>query len=198
MSVDAASGSLIGRSIANSSLAWPLRVAVLALAVALTAAAAQITVPVPFTAVPFTLTPLVVLLVGASLGSRLGFAAQVLYLLAGAAGLQVFVPSATLPPGAARLAGPTAGYLVAYPVAAFVTGWLSERGWDRRFVSSAAAMLIGLSIIFISGVSWLSFFTHSFTTALAQGFTPFIIPDIIKVAAAAAILPQAWKLLGKA
>ncbi len=101
--------------------------------------------PLPFTAVPFVLTPMVVLLAGAALGSRLGALSQMLYLAAGAAGLPVFAPSVTLPPGALRLLGPTGGYLLAYPVAAFVTGWLAERGWDRRYLSSAAAMLLGLA-----------------------------------------------------
>jgi biotin transport system substrate-specific component len=195
MSVDVLSGSLFSRAVAGRPSTAMLRVAVVALAVALTAAAAQFTMPVPFTAVPFALTPLVVLLSGAALGSRLGFATQAIYLALGAAGLQVFVPSLTLPPGALRLAGPSAGYLWAYPVAAFVTGWLSERGWDRRFVTSAAAMLIGLTIIFAGGVSWLTVFTRSVPAAMAQGFVPFVVLDVVKVLAAAVILPQTWRLV---
>jgi biotin transport system substrate-specific component len=198
MAVHVSSGSILDRSLAGSTLAMPIRAAVVALAVALTAAAAQFTMPLPFTAVPFVLTPLAVLLAGAALGSRLGSLTQILYLAAGVAGLQVFAPSAVLPPGLARLAGPTGGYLMAYPVAAFVTGWLAEHGWDRRYLSSAAAMLIGLAIIYAGGVSWLAVsVTHSLPAAIAGGLTPFVALDVLKVVAAAAILPQAWRIIGR-
>src|SRR6186997_687219 len=76
---------------------------------ALTAAAAQISFPLPFTQVPFTFQPMVVLVGGLVLGSRLGFASQVLYLTAGIVGLPVFAASVTLPPGLLRLLGPTGG-----------------------------------------------------------------------------------------
>jgi biotin transport system substrate-specific component len=194
------SGSLLANSIANSSFAASassIRVAAVALAVVLTAAAAQFTIPLPFTTVPFVLTPLAVLLSGAALGSRLGCASQVLYLLAGIVGAPVFAPLVTLPPGALRLVGPTGGYLLAYPVAAFVTGWLAERGWDRRYLSSVAAMLIGLAIIFAGGVSWQAIsVTQSLSAAIASGFLPFVVPDVLKVMAAAAILPLTWRLVG--
>ena len=189
-------GTMLDHSLARLEMRTPVRVAAVALAVVLTALAAQFTVPLPFTAVPFTLTPLVVMLTGAALGSRLGFVTQALYLLAGAAGLQVFAPSATLPPGPFRLIGPTAGYLWAYPVAAFLTGWLAERGWDRNYWTSFASMLAGLAIVFIGGVSWLTGLTGSLSSAVATGFAPFIVADIIKVSIAALILPGAWKLLG--
>src|SRR5437763_9924303 len=111
----------------------PLRVAERAGAVAfiaaLTAVAAQISVPLPFTPVPLTFQPMVVLVGSAALGARLGMASQILYLALGIAGLPVFAASATLPQGAARLFGPTGGYLMAYPAAAFVTGRLAERGF---------------------------------------------------------------------
>ena len=196
--VRADSGSLFSYSIAKSPSPAILRALAVALVAALTAAAAQIAAPMPFTAVPLTLTPLVVLLGGAALGSRLGAAAQVTYVLAGIAGLPVFAPSVTLPPGAARLLGPTGGYLMAYPIAAFVTGWLAERGWDRRYWSSVIAMLAGLVLIFAGGVSWLSLeFTHSLTAAAAQGLVPFIAIDLVKVSIAALILPQTWRVLGR-
>ena len=198
MPAHASTGSLVSVSLQQSSLAPQIKVGAVVLATSLTAAAAQFTMPLPFTAVPFVLTPMVVLLAGAALGSRLGALSQVLYLAAGVAGLPVFAPSVTLPPGALRLIGPTGGYLLAYPVAAFVTGWLAERGWDRRYLSSAAAMLLGLAIIFAGGVSWLALgFAQSPTAALASGLLPFIALDTVKVIAAAAILPTAWKLLGK-
>ena len=168
------------------------------LAAGLTAAAAQFTLPLPFTAVPLTLTPFAVMLTGAALGSRLGFLSQLLYLATGVAGIAVFAPSAVLPPGAGRLVGPTGGYLMAYPVAAFVTGWLAERGWDRRYVTSLGSMVVGLSIIFVCGVSWLSLLPgQTLASAAAQGFLPFIWVDLLKAAVAAKVLPVAWTVLGK-
>jgi biotin transport system substrate-specific component len=171
---------------------------------ALTAAAAQISVPLPFTVVPFTLQPMVVLLGGLVLGSRLGSASQILYLAAGIAGLPVFATSATLPPGALRLLGPTGGYLMAYPIAAFVAGYLAERGFDRRYVTSVLAMLGGLVIIFAAGVVWLGLFARTATStpvglpvALATGLYPFIVPDLIKLAAAASLVPALWHLVGR-
>ena len=146
MIANVSSGSLLTQSFTQSGTRVPVRAAAVGLGVLITAAAAQFTMPVPFTAVPFVLTPFAVMLVGAALGSRLGFATQVLYLAAGAAGLPVFAPSLVLPPGAGRLIGPTGGYLLAYPVAAFVTGWLAERGWDRRYLTSLASMLAGLAM----------------------------------------------------
>ena len=175
----------------------PLRIGVAFVAAGLTAAAAQFTTPVPFTAVPFTLTPIAVLLSGAILGSRLGAVSQVMYVLAGAMGLAVFSPSLTLPPGAARVLGPTGGYLMAYPLAAFVTGWLSEQGWDRRYITSFAAMLVGLAVIYAGGVSWLATFLPSPGAAVAAGIAPFLLLDVLKVAAASMILPQAWRLIGR-
>jgi len=198
MSIDARSGSLVNVSVSHSSFAPAIRVAAVALAVLLTAAAAQVSWPLPFTPVPFVLTPLVVLLSGAALGSRLGAVAQIVYLLAGAVGLPVFAPSAQLPPGALRFMGPTGGYLLAYPVAAFLTGYLAERGWDRRYWSSVAAMLFGLAVIFTGGVSWLAaMVTRSLGDAITLGLRWFILLDVLKVLVAAAILPQTWRLVGR-
>jgi biotin transport system substrate-specific component len=164
----------------------------------LTAAAAQFTLPVPFTAVPFALTPMAVLLTGAMLGARLGALAQVAYLAAGILGMQVFAPSIALPPGAARLLGPTGGFLMAYPVAAFVTGWLSQRGWDRRYLTSALAMLIGLAVIYTGGALWYTAtISQSLSVTLTTSVLPFIGFDVLKIVVAAAILPQAWRLVGR-
>ena len=193
-----ATGTILTHATAQQQARVWIRGAGVVLAVILTAAAAQFTSPLPFTAVPFTLAPLAVMLTGAALGSRLGFAAQALYLMAGAIGLSVFAPSITLPPGAARLVGPTGGYLLAYPVAAFVTGWLAERGWDRRYVTSLASMLVGLTVIFIGGVSWLSTMPgQTLSSAIVGGFLPYIAMDVVKAAIAAALLPAAWKLFSK-
>jgi hypothetical protein len=114
------------------------RLGAVAFVTVLTAAAAQISVPLPFTPVPFTFQPMVVLLGAMALGSRLGAASQVLYLTLGVLGVPVFAAS-PLPQGIGRLIGPTGGYLMAYPAAAFVAGWLAERGLDRRYLTSVAA-----------------------------------------------------------
>jgi biotin transport system substrate-specific component len=171
-----------------------------------TAAAAQISVPLPFTQVPFTFQPMVVLLAGLTLGSRLGLASQVLYLAAGVAGLPVFAASATLAPGFLRLLGPTGGYLMSYPFAAFLVGYLAERGLGRRYASSVIAMLIGLAVVYAAGAMWLGLFAHvgsqsaavGIRAALAVGVYPFVIADVVKVVAAAAIVPGLWQLTGGA
>lgn len=162
---------------------------------ALTAAAAQISIPLPFTDVPFTLQPMVVLVGGLALGPRLAVASQMLYLAAGIAGLPVFAASPVLPHGAARLLGPTGGYLMAYPLAAFAAGYLGARGLDRRYLTSFLAMLVGLVVVFAGGVLWLSLFVGA-QAALAAGFYPFVVADAIKLAAAAAVMPSVWRLLG--
>ena len=161
---------------------------------ALTAAAAQISIPLPFTDVPFTFQPMVVLIGGLALGPRLGVASQVLYLAAGIAGLPVFAASPGLPQGAARLFGPTGGYLMAYPLAAFVTGYLGARGFDRRYVKSVLAMFAGLAIVFVGGIAWLSLLV-GMQAALVAGFYPFVVKDTIKLLLAAAFMPAIWKLL---
>jgi biotin transport system substrate-specific component len=196
MNAHASAETLLDRSLAGLDVGAPARVVAVVLAAALTAAAAQFTLPLPFTNVPFVLTPLVVMLTGAALGSRLGFAAQAMYLAAGAVGAAVFAPSVTLPPGALRLIGPTGGYLMAYPIAAFTTGWLAERGWDRRYLTSLASMLAGLAVIFLGGVAWKAVGLHEpMAVALATGFLPFVLADVLKAAAAALILPQVWSVV---
>jgi biotin transport system substrate-specific component len=190
-------GTLLTTMVRGREMQAGIRVASVILLAALTAAAAQVSVPLPFTVVPFTLQPMVVLLGGAVLGARLGMAAQGLYLLAGLAGLPVFAASAVLPQGVLRLLGPTGGYLMSYPFAAFITGLLAQSGFDRRYVTSVIAMAAGLLVIFACGVSWLAFFTRpavGLDAALRSGFYPFIPADIFKVLVAAAIMPAAWKL----
>jgi len=167
----------------------------------LTAVAAQVSIPLPFTPVPFTFQPMVVLLGAAALGPRLGMASQILYLSLGFAGLPVFAASPLLPQGAARLLGPTGGYLMAYPFAAFAAGWLAERGFDRRYVSAVAAMICGLAVVFAGGILWLTIASTpsiGLSGALATGFVPFIIPDLLKLLVAAAVMPGLWRITGPA
>jgi biotin transport system substrate-specific component len=165
----------------------------------LTAVAAQISLTLPFTPVPFTFQPMVVLIGACALGGRLGMMSQVLYLLLGLAGLPVFAASPLLPQGVARLIGPTGGYLMAYPLAALVTGSLAERGFDRRYVTALVAMAAGLAVIFAGGLSWLMIVlppAQGFAGALRAGFTPFIVGDLIKLAVAAGVMPSVWWLTG--
>lgn len=166
----------------------------------LTAIAAQISVPLPFTPVPFTFQPMVVLVGAAALGARLGMASQMTYLALGIIGLPVFAASPVLPQGAARLLGPTGGYLMAYPFAAFVAGWLAERGFDRRYLTAVLAMVCGLAVVFAGGVSWLAIAVQparGLSGALATGFVPFIIPDLVKLLFAAAAMPGLWWITGR-
>jgi biotin transport system substrate-specific component len=117
-------------------------------------------------------------------------------------GAPVFAASPLLPQGAARLLGPTGGYLLAYPLAAYVTGWLAARGFDRRYLTSVLAMLAGLATLFAGGVLWLAYFAPGtagqpvgLRAALAAGLYPFVVVDFVKVALASAVLPSAWKLM---
>jgi biotin transport system substrate-specific component len=194
-------GTLLTAIAAGGEMRTGIRVASVLLITALTAAAAQVSIPLPFTPVPFTLQPMVVLLGGAALGARFGMSAQALYLLAGIAGLPVFAASAVLPQGPLRLLGPTGGFLWSYPVAAFVAGSLAERGFDRRYLTSVAAMTCGLAIVFACGVTWLALFARpagiGVDAALRTGFYPFVPADIFKVLIAAAIMPSLWRLLGR-
>jgi biotin transport system substrate-specific component len=162
---------------------------------ALTAVAAQIAIPLPFTPVPFTFQPMVVLVGAAALGSRRGMASQMLYLALGLVGLPVFAASPALPQGIARLLGPTGGYLMSYPVAAFVAGYLAERGFDRRYTTFVLAMAAGLSLVFAGGVAWLTVIqpAHSVGAALAAGFYPFVLADLVKLFVAASVMPALWR-----
>jgi biotin transport system substrate-specific component len=194
-------GTLLATLARGADLTVPMRIAAVLFVTALTAAAAQISIPLPFTPVPFTLQPMVVLLGGAALGARLGMSSQALYLFLGIAGLPVFAASAILPQGFARLLGPTGGYLLSYPFAAFAAGWLAERSFDRRYLTSLIAMTVGLSIVFGCGVAWLAWFAQpaplGLSAALRTGLVPFLVADGMKIALAATVLPAVWRVIGR-
>lgn len=156
------------------------------------AMAAQVAVPIPFSPVPLTLQPLAVLLIGAALGSTRGAAALVLYLLEGAGGLPVFAQGHG---GPVWLMSATAGYLFAYPLAAFVAGWFSERGWGNSTLRSITGMLLALGVIYAGGWSWLSIVAGP-EAAFTMGVAPFVIADMIKIAIGASLLPRVQRLLG--
>lgn len=174
-------------------LDWTRSLALVVAFSLLTALAAQVVIPLPFTPVPITGQTFAVLLTGALLGSRLGALAMLAYLIEGASGLPFFRSGN----GGIHylIASPTAGYLFSYPLAAFLTGLLAERGWDKRFLTAAAAMALGSVVILLSGWSWLAIWYKSAAYAASLGVWPFIPGDIIKIALAAAVLPSGWAIL---
>jgi biotin transport system substrate-specific component len=150
---------------------------------AVIAVCARLVLPLPFTPIPLTLANFGVLLVGLSLGSKRGFAAAALYLAWGAMGLPVFSPMGV--GGLAQLFGPTGGYLTAYPVVAFVAGWVAERG-TASFARNVFAGVVAEVLLFASGIAWLQIATGSWKTAFAFGVAPFLFAEVMKVMFAAA------------
>lgn len=145
---------------------------------------ARVTIPLPFTPVPLTLQNFGVLLVGLALGSRRGFAALALYLAEGAFGMPVFNPMGF--GGLAQLLGPTGGYLLAYPLVAFLSGWVWER--RRGFAPALLGATAGEIVLFACGVSWLMLLARvPFSQAAMFGLYPFVFAEVIKVLAAAAL-----------
>lgn len=165
------------------------RLAAVALFVIATAVGARISVPVPLTPVPMTLQTLFVLLSGALLGPKLGATAQLAYLGAGIAGLPVFVGGA----GLAYLLGPTGGYLMTFPLAAFLAGLVVDRV-PRTGLTGAALLFVTLFaaslVVLLGGSAWLAMMTGDFRGALALGFLPFLAGDLLKVALTALL---AWR-----
>jgi biotin transporter BioY len=181
--------TLIGTALAP--LDWTRSVGLVLGFSLLMALSAQVVIPIG--PVPITGQTFVVLLTGALLGSRLGAITMIVYLVEGASGLPFFYGGSG---GVAHLLGPTGGYLVAFPAAAFITGAFAEHDWDRRFATAVAAMAIGSLVITLSGWTWLAIVTNTpmpvvFTTTVSK-----LIPgDIIKILLAAATLPTGWALL---
>ena len=157
------------------------------------AACAQFSIhigPIPITGQTFA-----VLLTGMLLGSRLGAAAVIAYLVEGAIGLPFFAGGGA---GLVRFLGPTAGYLVAFPAAAFITGAFAEYGWDKRYLTAVAAMAIGSVVIFLGGWAWFAVLTNTPPVAAFKlAVAPFILGDVVKIALGAAVLPTGWALLKK-
>jgi len=156
-----------------------------------TALAAQAEIRLPWTPVPVTGQTFAVLLSGAVLGARRAFLAQALYLLEGAAGLPVFAGGGA---GALHFAGPTGGYLLAFPFAAAITGLLASRGWDRNVLTMMAAMLLGSAVVFASGLAGLARFVPA-SGLVATGLAPFLAGDLIKSALAALAFPALWRAI---
>ena len=150
---------------------------------------AQVRVPLPFTPVPITGQTLGVLLTGAALGSRRGAATMALYLILGGVGAPVFAGWGsglvwTLASG---------GYIIGFIPAAFIVGWLAERGWDRR-PWVLAAMLLGNAAIYVPGLLQLTYFVPE-GKVLEFGLWPFIPGDLVKLYLASLLLPVAWSVV---
>jgi biotin transport system substrate-specific component len=171
----------------DRSLYWAKQVALVVGASLFVALCARITVPLPLTPVPLTLQNFGVLLVGLVLGSRRGFAALALYVAEGAAGLPVFNPTGF--GGVAQLLGPTGGFLMAYPLVAFVAGLVMERG-RKTFTRAAVGGLLAEIVLFTGGLTWLAFQTGSITRAVQWGLYWFVFAEIIKVMLAAGAAVQ--------
>ena len=153
-------------------------------------------IQVPFYPVPMTLQTLVVLLIGASFGWRMGFATVLAYLAQGATGLPVFAGTPEKGLGLLYMAGPTGGYLVGFALAAGLTGWLAERGFDRSVIGTAIAMIAGNLVIYVFGLAWLANFV-GFEKAVTLGVIPFLFGDLVKIMLATASLPVIWKFLNR-
>jgi biotin transport system substrate-specific component len=145
---------------------------------------ARVAIPLPGTPVPLTVSNFGVLLVGLMLGSRRGFAALALYLAEGAMGLPVFSP--TGPGGIAQLLGPTGGFLLAYPLVAWLAGFIMERG-RKSFARAALGGLLAEIALFTGGLTWLAVLTHSVAAAFRLGLYWFLFAEIIKVMVAAGL-----------
>jgi biotin transport system substrate-specific component len=150
---------------------------------------ARVAIPLPGTPVPLTVANFGVLLVGLMLGSRRGFAALALYLAEGAIGLPVFSP--TGPGGIAQLLGPTGGFLLAYPLVAWLAGFIMERG-RKSFARAALGGLLAEIALFTGGLTWLAVLMHSVALAFRLGLYWFLSAEIIKVMVAAGVAAQ-WR-----
>ncbi len=153
-------------------------------------------IQVPFYPVPMTMQVLVVMLIGAAYGWRLGGATVLLYMAQGAAGLPVFAGTPEKGLGLAYMAGPTGGYLLGFVLAATLVGWLAERGWDRSALTTFVAMVGGVLAVYVPGVLWLSSLI-GMDKALTFGVYPFVYADLLKIVLGTAILPAAWFALKK-
>lgn len=173
--------------LARPALRVPLQIA---FGVAVLAALAQVRFEIG--PVPITGQTLGVLLIGAAYGARVGGATLLGYLLAGGLGLSVFTGAGA---GWSTFSGTTGGYLIGFLPAAFLVGYLSERGWDRSYLLMGASMALGNVVIYLFGLAWLSTLAPDFATTLQWGLWPFLAGDLIKLLLAVALLPTAWKLL---
>ena len=157
------------------------------------AVSSQLRIFLPISPVPITGQTFAVLVTGALYGARRGGLSVVLYIIMGMSGLRIFA----LGGGFSVLLGATGGYLLGFIAAAYVTGLLAERGWDRRIETTILAMVFGNMVIYAFGLLWLCCLAGFSRTVLVMGLYPFIIGDLLKIVLAALLLPSGWKLLNR-
>jgi biotin transport system substrate-specific component len=180
----------VGRNLVTDAL-WVIAFSLV------TAACAQFSWHLRLSPVPITGQSFAVLLSGAALGGRRGFLSQLAYLAEGAAGLPVF---ADFSGSALHLLGPSGGFLLCFPVAAALVGFLVERGMARSAWKLAGALISADVLILLAGSSWLHWlFRVSFAQAWLLGFYPFLIADVAKVALVGCTLPRIlrWTEVGR-
>ncbi|HMM64765.1 MAG TPA: biotin transporter BioY [Mesorhizobium sp.] len=146
--------------------------------------------------VDMNLQTLAVLLIASAFGLRLGLATLLLYLAEGAAGLPVFQSTPEKGIGIAYMLGTTGGYLAGFVVMAAIAGWAADRGWDRNPFRLFGAFLVAEVLMMAMGFAWLALLIGA-DKAWQFGVVPFIVPDLIKVALAASLVPAVWSLLPK-
>ena len=162
---------------------WPEKGAVVIAGTLFLAVCSHASLPLPWSLVPLNLQPFGVLLLALLLGPGLGAATAAAYLLEGAIGLPVFSPHG--PGGVVQLLGPTGGYLMSYPLAAYVCGKL---GAAKNFYSGLLGAVVGDAVVLLGGVAWLASLTNSdWSAAFRLGVTPFLAGDFLKCVAAAAL-----------
>jgi biotin transport system substrate-specific component len=156
---------------------------------------ARVALPVPGSPVPITGQTFGVLLVGGALGFRRGLIAVALYVLLGVIGLPFFAEGKG---GLTVIWGATGGYLVGFVIAGGLVGRLAELGWDRKLGGALGAMLLGSAVIYAIGLPWLGVVIGtSPADTIAQGLTPFILGDALKLILAAVLFPVAWWVVGR-
>lgn len=144
--------------------------------------------------VDLSLQTLAVLAIGASFGLRLGVATVLLYLAEGAMGFSVFQGTPEKGIGLAYMLGSTGGYLAGFVAMAAIAGWAADRGWDRSPARLFAAMLVAETVMMAMGFAWLAGLIGA-EKAWTFGVVPFLAPDLVKVALAAAAVPAVWALI---
>jgi biotin transport system substrate-specific component len=152
----------------------------------------RITIPLPFTPVPITMSTFAVMATGAVLGSMRGAMSAALYLLMGALGAPVFSA------GHSGVLFPTFGYIVGFVVAALVVGQLARRRADRKVSSTLLLGALGTLVLYAFGVPWLAVSLGvDLWTAILLGVVPFLIGDTVKILALSALLPNAWRVVNR-